>query len=572
MAVRVLTNIMPLWYYISHTFPLWGVVSTHYTPLRDECEFFSYHKGTQKRNNMAISSIHFASGHSGYFDHNSRESHTNNAIFSDEENYCSATKSEAFEVFKQELKTRTEAYENRTGQKLQKNTQTHISAIFNFNKDTTPEQAHKVCEYLEKVLDTKVVQLAMHRDEGHIIEDDNQDMHDALKVDNAIKNYHGHIEMLGLDSQGYSIRKKLDKPMLREIQTEVAKILGMERGRVTSYSKEEYQKITNELKPQNEYENKKAYNKAFSEKAKELGLAKERKSKRLDTYEYKEMAKQRGEAVKEFQKEIIKLKEENQALKAENKDLKIDNEALKYSKKELEEEIKNLSKNLREALKELGALRPHYAELENLNKELKEELKNELLNHEKIVKSYQDLEKKLREELTKKDEKINDLEVENKDLKTEIEALKYQLDLKEKRSQSYFGLNQELKSEIIALKSQINDLEEQKEDLEEKVIDLEEKINPRANTDDFDFEELQTRIKSSRERAETPDKSDSSSFNKIKKVQEESKSSSIERYNDLKAYVKSTKLSAKFDEIDKKSELEQSNEAPAKKQSKGRER
>ena len=81
---------------------------------------------------------------------------------------------------------------------------------------------------------------------------------------------------------------------------------------------------------------------------------------------------------------------------------------------------------------------------------------------------------------------------------------------------------------------------------------------------------METRIKASRDRAETPDKSDSSSFNKIKKVQEESKSSSIERYNDLKAYVKSTKLSSKFDEIDKKSELEVSN--AAKKQSKGRER
>lgn len=274
----------------------------------------------------------------------------------------------------------------------------------------------------------------------------------------------------------------------------------------------------------------------------------------------------------EHKKELEKLKVENEALKAENKELKSDNEALKYSKKELEEEIKNLSKNLRETLKELGALRPQHAQLDQLNKDLKEELKNELLNHDKVVKSYKDLEKNLKEQLTKKDEKIDDLAAENQDLKSEIEALKYQLDLKEKRSQSYFGLNKELKEEISSLKEQINALEEQKEDLEEKVIDLEEKINPRANTDDFDFEELQTRIKSSRERAETPDKSDSSSFNKIKKVQEESKSSSIERYNDLKAYVKSTKLSAKFDEIDKKSELEVSNEAPVKKRSQGRER
>ena len=418
---------------------------------------------------MAISSIHFASGGSGYFSHNSRESETNNVIFNDEENYCSTSKDEAFKMYREELKIRSEAYQERTGQKLQKNATTHISAIFNFNKDTTPEQAHKVGEYLEKLLDTKVLQLAMHRDEGHIIEADSEDIHNGINVDTAIKNYHGHIELMGLDSQGNSIRRKLDKPMLREIQTEVAKILEMERGKFTSYSKEEYQKITNELKPQNEYESKKDYNKAFSEKAKELGLAKERKAKRLDTYEYKEMAKQRGEAVKELQKEIIKLKEENKELKSENEALKIDNQDLKFNKKELENQIKDLSKNLRETLKELEASRPQYAELEQLNKELKEELKNELLNHQKVIKSYEDLEKKLKEEITKKDEKIDTLEVENKDLKSEIEVLKYNLEIKEKRSQSYFGLNQDLKNEIKSLKEQIVALEASKNELEKKV-------------------------------------------------------------------------------------------------------
>ena len=83
-------------------------------------------------------------------------------------------------------------------------------------------------------------------------------------------------------------------------------------------------------------------------------------------------------------------------------------------------------------MKELGALRPQYAQLDNLNKELREELKNNALNHENILKSYQDLEKNLKEQLTKKDEKIDNLAAENKDLKSEIEALKYQLDLKEK--------------------------------------------------------------------------------------------------------------------------------------------
>lgn len=278
---------------------------------------------------MAISSIHFAAGHSGYFDHNSREAETNNAIFKDEKNYCSANKKEAFELFKKELALRTEAYTERTGQKLQKSTTTHLSAIFNFNKDTTPEQAHKVCEYLEKVLDTKVVQLAMHRDEGHIIEADSEAIHDSLKKEIAIKNYHGHIEMLGIDSQGNSIRKKLDKPTLRQIQTDVANILGMERGRETSYTKEEYEKIMAHMLPKEEYETKRDYNRAFGYFAKELGLYKSKKSKRLDTYEYKEMAKQRGEAVKELEKDLKKELASSKDLQEINKQLR--EEVLIYS-------------------------------------------------------------------------------------------------------------------------------------------------------------------------------------------------------------------------------------------------
>ena len=93
--------------------------------------------------------------------------------------------------------------------------------------------------------------------------------------------------MLGLDSQGNSIRRKLDKPMLRTIQTDVAAILGMERGRHTSYNKDEYFEITKAMPEKEEFASKEEYNKAFKEKAKELGLYKEPKAKRLDTYDYK---------------------------------------------------------------------------------------------------------------------------------------------------------------------------------------------------------------------------------------------------------------------------------------------
>ena len=230
-----------------------------------------------------------------------------------------------------------------------------------------------------------------------------------------------------------------------------------------------------------DYESNTLFAKRFNEVAKDLGLYKER-NKRRDTHNFKDVGAVREEAkrealkennalkeqIQELKNENTSLKKSNSTLKGQNTKLKKENETLKFDKKELENQIKDLSKNLRETLKELGALRPQYAQLEQLNKNLNEDLKNKVLDHEKVVKSYEDLEKNLREELTKKDEKINDLEVENKDLKSELEALKYQLDLKEKRSQSYFGLNKELKEEISSLKEQINALEEQKEDLEEK--------------------------------------------------------------------------------------------------------
>lgn len=309
------------------------------------CEFFRTTRVLQKGIQMAISSIHFAAGKGGYFAHNSRETPTKNAIFSDEKNYCSANKDEAFKIYRDELEIRTKAYlDNHPGRKkLHEKTITHLSAIFNFNHDTTVEQAQAVCQYLEKKLDTKVIQMSMHRDEGHHKKhshtEEEQELHDLLKI----KNYHGHIEMLGLDSQGNSIRRKLDKPMLRTIQTDVAAILGMERGRHTSYNKDEYFEITKAMPEKEEFASKEEYNKAFKEKAKELGLYKEPKAKRLDTYDYKKAKEMEAEAVA---RELAKAKD-----------------------------LQELNKKLREELKEQGATREDYAKLEQLNRELKEQIK-----------------------------------------------------------------------------------------------------------------------------------------------------------------------------------------------------
>lgn len=302
---------------------------------------------------MATSSIHIDSGANGYFAHNSRESKTVNAIFDDEKNYCSCTNAEAFDLFKKELAIRSEAYQKRTGQKLQSKTVTHLSAIVNFNKEHTPENIKKLCDFLEKELDTKVIQFAMHRDEGHIAENGEK-----------IKNYHAHIEFMGLDSQGNSIKRTLKKKELINLQSKTAEILGMQRGR--NY---------------------------VAEKAK--------RPKRLDTYEFK------------------KAKEMEAAAK-ESKLLKTTFDQLLATKKDLAA----AQAEVREKMKELGAAREDYAKLEQLNRDLKEKINEKDLTIEEMQDKFNSLKHSLEEkfnELYKEKEHFKSVvelkEVEILDLK-----------------------------------------------------------------------------------------------------------------------------------------------------------
>lgn len=346
---------------------------------------------------MATSSIHIATGGNGYFAHNSRESKTVNAIFDDEQNFCSCTNAEAFDLFKKELAIRTEAYQTRTGQKLQSKTATHLSAIVNFNKEHTPQDIKKLCDYLEKELDTKVLQFAMHRDEGHIAENGEK-----------IKNYHAHIEFIGLDSLGNSIKRKLGKKELINLQTKTAEILNMQRGR--NY---------------------------VQEKAK--------RPKRLDTYEFK------------------KAKEnESKLILATKKDLQ------------------DANNQLRTFMKENGALRTDYAELEKLKKELEEKLKAKDLTIEEIQDKFKEIEENFRREKGHLESVVELKEIEIDDLRTK----NYQIET--------FSDNLENQNKVLISQNEI---------LEEKVLSLEEKIVPRANMSDY--EAMKEDLKSVDENIET---------------------------------------------------------------------
>jgi hypothetical protein len=336
---------------------------------------------------MAQSSIHIQAGGSGYFAHNSRESKTVNAIFSDEENYCSCTNAKAFETYKKELSSRTNAYleNNPTRKKLHEKTITHLSAIVNFNKEHTPDDIKKVCDYLEKTFDTKVIQFAMHRDEGHINESGEK-----------VKNYHAHIEFVGLDSKGNSVRRKLDKKALIELQSQTAKLLKMERG-------------------------------------KNYTLLQEKRPKRLDTYEFKKAKEMEATKVKDLLATKDQLKEANNQLRA--------------------------------YMKENGANRQDYAELEREKKELEEKLKAKLLTEKELLEKFQKLEETFKTTLAQKDKFLGNLQEIGKEISKEVPIKTIS----------------EIPDAVKTVLTQNKSLEAQKEVLASKVTTLEEKIDSRAN-------------------------------------------------------------------------------------------
>lgn len=359
---------------------------------------------------MAKSSIHIQAGKIGFFSHNSRERKTVNAIFNDESNFISCDNKTAIEKFRSELKIRTFKYlqNHPTRKKLHSKTLTHLSAIVNFNKNHTPQDIKKVCDYLEKTLDTKVIQFAMHRDEGHI-----------NSKSEAIKNYHAHIEFMGLDSQGNSIRRKLDRKYLINLQSEVANILNMQRGK--NYTQ-----------------------------------LKEPRPKRLDTYPYKwqkekesKIGKKVYEDIERANKEIVKANENISKSNEDKKKLKADLEVLKKA-----------NNQLRAELKDYDLLREDWKKQEDLNRKLQQDLKANRIELDEALEQIEELKKYIFENKELK-EKVTELENVIQEKNEELDHYGYRDKLQElkevkKELRLSYQTIEDLKNEVLNLQKEID--------------------------------------------------------------------------------------------------------------------
>ena len=133
-----------------------------------------------------------------------------------------------YEAFYDEASTN---YIKRTKQKVQAK-RLQWSGVALINETTTMDDLERLVEIFNKKFGWQCYQIAIHRDEGHV---------DKL-TNETVYNLHAHLEFFMLNKQGVYCFKKRDfgKKAMSQIQTLVAKELGMKRGEDARITKKKH--------------------------------------------------------------------------------------------------------------------------------------------------------------------------------------------------------------------------------------------------------------------------------------------------------------------------------------------
>lgn len=352
---------------------------------------------------MAKSAITFqkAKGHS--YKHNFRKDEPNYLLEPQDRKENSYWQNEKTpkEIFNDELKKA-----NRKGGRIPKFENSYWEAVCNLNANHNLDDLKKLAEHIEKKFNITCTAIAIHRDEGHY--------NDKGKAE---YNYHAHINFMTYKDGRQNWRKELIKPDdLRELQTETAEILGMERGK----------------------------------DKRETGR------ERLEHKEYKAIAKEKQALIKELEAEILskkEIKEQFEAFRKENAGQGLAKEFFR----ELSEEKK---KQLQEPSYTQDELKAYFTELLEKHTSKKKGLfsEKEVIDYEKIIQEQQ--------------QTISDLNTKNDNLKQianktiEFIDQKVKIDLNAKfdllKQQNEIQLNEQLKKrkneleyELIQEKNQV---------------------------------------------------------------------------------------------------------------------
>ncbi|ECZ6121743.1 mobilization protein [Campylobacter jejuni] len=294
-------------------------------------------KESTKRN--YISSGNFKKSNPIQTRHNDRDLPPNYLIGGDCE--CDRNHKEALTLKNEIIKNAIEKYTEHTGQRFQAKSY-EWSLVVNIKPDTSMNDLQELSKHFQEKYGFQCYQIAIHRDEGHFNE-----------LGEKLINHHAHMEFITLDKKtgkNNFRREKITPKVLREIQTEIAEILGMERGedKRISGAKRIEPRAYAVLKEKEKREKKKNIN-LEQEQEKEQFLNKSEYKKIIEDFRKsqinqgldKDFFKELSELKKNFQEikednlsellndilrehleRIEKLKKENSILKAENELLK----------------------------------------------------------------------------------------------------------------------------------------------------------------------------------------------------------------------------------------------------------
>ena len=165
---------------------------------------------------MAKSSINFQKATAHWEKHNARQDEPSYLLPPEfrKQNYFWRAELSPQEIFKAEhskcSKGKRPRFEN-----------SHWEAVLNLNANHTEKDVERVVQHIAKTLNIIPVAIAIHRDEGHL----NERGH-------PVYNYHAHLNFITVKDGRQNWRNEYIKPQtLRQLQTDVAELLGMERGK-----------------------------------------------------------------------------------------------------------------------------------------------------------------------------------------------------------------------------------------------------------------------------------------------------------------------------------------------------
>ena len=278
------------------------------------------------------------------------------------------------------------------------------SAVVNIKPETTMNDLKTLAQHFSYKYGFQCYQIAIHRDEGHINDNGEKEI-----------NHHAHLEFITLDKNtGKQLFKLRDfnPQKMREIQTEVAEILQMERGQDKRISG----------------------------------------AKRIEPRAYARLKEQERQEKREIKKELESTKEtlknttqELESVKTELKNTKKEKNLSKTAIKSAIKAVKVAWRNENKQRKEQGLAPIYNANHYNSSEYLKELENRTYKNNDEFLKALDELQKRIFKEYEQGINATYQISTTKKDFKSRL-IDEYYSDLSTKHDLTPFYFNKELKT------------------------------------------------------------------------------------------------------------------------------